>query len=194
MVGVTYLTLKTHVMKSLFALTLLISSFGSAQPIEELFYMNYIDSLMANELTGVKEYEGQDNSYQALRGYYYNNELVALQTFQKGELANFTRCTYYMKDNKLFSSSQHKCRTNEYEILDLDLYSEKNRDSLGSVDYSKLPTNCMTVKLFYQSEKMTREIEGMDVFDPLESYSERKEADASSCRQLLAELERYSGL
>jgi len=183
-------------MQYFLALGLLISTCAFGQPVEELFYMNYIDSLVANELTTVRTYENENRTegYQTVHGYYYNDELVAIQTLRKGELADFNRCTYYLKNGALFSSSMHDCRTNQYEILDLALYSEANRDSLGKVDYSKLPTNCMTVKLFCQSEKMTREIEGLDVFDPLEPFSERKRSDHEQCKQLLAELDNYSKL
>ena len=179
-------------MKSILVCALLFSSYSSAQLIEEEAYMNYIDSLVTNDLAEVHDYKSSSDNYTHLRGFYYDHELIAVETEQVGELANLTRCRYYLKNGLLFSSCMHDCRTNEYEILDLALYSEANRDSLGRVDYSKLPTNCMTLKLFCASGKMTREVEGIDVFDQPASISEKQRKDFETCDQLLSELERYS--
>lgn len=126
-------------MKSIIVCALLLGSYSFSQPVEELFYTHYIDSLVTNDLAEVREYQSSSDQYTHLRGFYYDHELIALETEQVGELANLTRCRYYLKNGLLFSTSTHDCRTNEYEILDLALYSEANRDSLGRVDYSKLP-------------------------------------------------------
>lgn len=111
-----------QVMKSIIVFALLLGSYSFAQPIEELSYMNYIDSLVTNELAETREYQSSSDKYTHLRGFYYDNELIALETEQVGELANLTRCRYYLKNGLLFSSSTHDCRTNEYEILDLALF------------------------------------------------------------------------
>lgn len=50
----------------------------------------------------------------------------------------------------------------------------------------------MTLKLFCASGRMTREIEGIDVFDQPASISEKQRKDFETCDQLLSELERYS--
>jgi len=181
-------------MKSFFFLFLLAGGTSFAQPISELSYISHIDSVVSGGLAEMREYEAKSDSYQKLTGYYYNNDLVYISTVKNGELANSIHSGYYIRNNELISSSIHKCRTNEYEILDLELYTAANTDSLGKVDYSKLPVNCLTVTLFCQSDKMTREVEGMDVFPELEPISARKESDLITFRQLVSDLDRYSGL
>ncbi len=153
-----------------FLLLLTLFSCGSAfaqEPLE-LSYMQEIDAKMDSRAIVRKEFPSNEETATA---WYFDGSLVCIAFEQQGELANRTTTRYYIRNDSLIATQTHKCLTSN-EILDLEYYMEAHRDSLGNVDLSQLPTNCVTVCVFYQSEKMSRAIEGYDVFDELKPYTE----------------------
>jgi hypothetical protein len=107
---------------------------------------------------------------QTVTAYFYDDRLILLRTMETGELANKVSSDYFLRDDSIIAVRTNKCLTSN-EILDLDLYIEANRDSTGKADFSGLPTDCMLVELFCDSRKMTRTVEGNDVFDALPEFT-----------------------
>lgn len=106
-----------------------------------------------------------------LNHFYINGELVALELLQTGDLANRTSTTWYFNGDIVKSAMKKECRTDDTQILDLAMYTEAHRRSDGTVDYSELPCNCVTLKVDFQSPRMLRTIDGTDIFPPAAEYN-----------------------
>lgn len=141
-----------------------------AQEPTELAYMYEIDAKMDSKAV-VHKILPSTEAQTTTTAWYFDGSLVCIALEESGELANTITTHYYIRNDSLVAIQTRKCLTSS-EILDLEHYSEAHRDSLGNVDLSQLPTDCMTVCVFYESGKMSRQIEGYDVFDPLKPYAE----------------------
>ena len=148
-----------------------------------------IDSLFKVKALEEKIYTEMSRCGGSLKGYYFDNELILIQTLYSGPLG-FTDTKWYIENGRLFKSVQFGFEYEEPE--NLDEYCKTHQTANHECDFSGL--NAKTYRsVFYETKKVStfNKVENNEPFILTEANQKAEIKLLRSCfKSLLGELKR----
>jgi hypothetical protein len=148
-----------------------------------------IDSLFKVKALEEKKYTEMSRCGGSLKGYYFEKELILVQTLYSGPMG-FTDTKWYIENGKLFKSVQFGFEYQEPESL--DEYCKTHQTANHECDFSGL--NAKTYRsVFYETKKVSTfsKVENNEPFILTEANQNAEIRLLKSCfKSLLGELKR----